>query len=38
MLDVAYVFGAVAFFAIMLAYVDGCARLGRTAADGDAER
>jgi len=35
MTDLLYVFGTVAFFAAMLAYVAGCARLGRT---GVAER
>ncbi len=29
MLDLAYVFGTLAFFALMLAYVRGCERLGR---------
>jgi hypothetical protein len=29
MIDVAYVLGTVGFFALMLAYVAGCARLGR---------
>ena len=35
MIDVAYVLGTLAFFALMLLYVRGCARLGR-AALGDA--
>ena len=34
MIDVAYVLGTVAFFALMLAYVRGCARLGRGASAG----
>lgn len=33
MLDVAYVVGTVAFFAIMRGYAIGCARLGRDATD-----
>jgi hypothetical protein len=33
MFDVLYVLGTFAFFALMLAYVAGCARLGRAAAD-----
>ena len=37
MLDLAYVLGTVAFFALMLAYVRGCEQLGRTSAN-DAER
>ncbi|MGZ8413542.1 MAG: hypothetical protein ACXW61_12325 [Gemmatirosa sp.] len=39
MIDLAYVLGTLAFFALMLAYVRGCAALGRDA-DGarDAER
>lgn len=28
-IDLAYVLGTLAFFALMLAYVAGCARLGR---------
>ena len=32
MIDLAYVLGTLAFFALMLAYVRGCERLGRTAA------
>lgn len=32
MIDLAYVLGTVAFFALMLAYVRGCERLGRAAA------
>jgi hypothetical protein len=35
-IDLAYVLGTVAFFALMLAYVRGCERLGRAAA-ADAE-
>ncbi len=35
MMDVIYVLATVAFFALMLAYVVGCNRLGRTA---DVER
>jgi hypothetical protein len=31
MLDIAYVLGTIAFFAAMLAYVRGCAALGRGA-------
>lgn len=30
MLDVLYILGTVAFFALMLAYVAGCRRLGRS--------
>jgi hypothetical protein len=33
MLDAAYVIGAILFFALMLAYVSACARLGRTASE-----
>jgi hypothetical protein len=33
-IDLAYVLGTVAFFALMLAYVRGCARLGRAAGAG----
>jgi hypothetical protein len=29
MIDLAYILGTVAFFALMLAYVRGCERLGR---------
>ena len=29
MLDILYVIGTLAFFALMLAYVGGCERLGR---------
>ena len=29
MIDLAYVLGTLAFFALMLLYVRGCARLGR---------
>lgn len=29
MIDLAYVLGTVAFFALMLGYVTGCERLGR---------
>ena len=32
MIDLAYLVGIVAFFALMLAYVRGCERLGRAAA------
>ena len=32
MIDLAYVLGTAAFFALMLAYVRGCERLGRAAA------
>jgi len=35
MADLIYVFGTISFFALMLAYVSGCARLGRIVA-GDA--
>lgn len=31
MIDLAYVLGTAAFFALMLAYVRGCERLGRGA-------
>jgi hypothetical protein len=31
MVDLLYVFGTVAFFALMLAYVHGCETLGRSA-------
>lgn len=37
MIDLAYVLGTLAFFALMLAYVRGCAALGRDGAR-DAER
>lgn len=37
MLDVIYVLGTLAFFALMLAYVHACAALGATAA-ADTER
>jgi hypothetical protein len=30
MLDLAYILGTLAFFALMLAYVAGCERLGRS--------
>jgi hypothetical protein len=30
MLDIIYILGTVAFFALMLAYVAGCERLGKT--------
>lgn len=30
MLDLVYVAGTLGFFALMLAYVQGCARLGRS--------
>ena len=33
MIDLAYVLGTLAFFALMLGYVRGCARLGEGAAD-----
>jgi hypothetical protein len=33
MIDLIYVFGTIAFFALMLAYVHGCALLGRTASN-----
>ncbi len=33
MIDILYVLGTLAFFALMLAYVAGCARLGRAADD-----
>ena len=33
MIDVAYVLGTVDFFALMFAYVRGCERLGRAAAE-----
>ncbi len=31
MLDIVYVFGSLGFFALMLAYVVACERLGRSA-------
>lgn len=34
MYDVMYIFGSIAFFALMLAYVAGCERLGGSAAEG----
>jgi hypothetical protein len=37
MKDVAYVVGTVGFFALMLAFVAGCARLGRAADSEHAE-
>lgn len=37
MKDIAYVLGTLAFFASMLAFVAGCARLGRTADSESAE-
>jgi hypothetical protein len=37
-LDLLYVAGTVGFFALMLAYVAGCARLGATAAEQGDER
>ena len=33
MLDVVYVLGSIGFFALMLAYVRGCERLGRSGAE-----
>lgn len=33
MLDIVFILGTVAFFALMLAYVAGCAHLGRVSAD-----
>ena len=33
MIDLAYVLGTAAFFALMLAYVRGCERLGQASAD-----
>ena len=33
MLDILFLLGTIAFFALMLAYVAGCERLGRAAAD-----
>jgi hypothetical protein len=33
MRDIAYVFTTISFFALMLAYVAGCARLGRQPED-----
>jgi hypothetical protein len=35
-IDIAYLLGTAGFFALMLAYVAGCARLGRGAASGGA--
>jgi hypothetical protein len=37
MFDVIYLLGTIAFFALMLAYVSLCERLGRTAADAGPE-
>jgi hypothetical protein len=37
MIDLIYVLGTIAFFALMLAYVHGCELLGRTAST-DVER
>ena len=37
MLDTLYILGTVAFFALMLAYVVGCARLGRSASTEERE-
>jgi hypothetical protein len=34
MIDILYVLGTLAFFALMLAYVAGCARLGQATDDG----
>lgn len=36
MLDILYLLGSAAFFALMLAYVAGCERLGRSADAGEA--
>jgi hypothetical protein len=36
MIDFLYVFGTVAFFALMLLYVRACDRIGRDATDGRA--
>jgi hypothetical protein len=33
MIDILYLLGTLAFFALMLAYVAGCARLGQAADD-----
>jgi hypothetical protein len=33
MIDILYLLGTVGFFALMLAYTAGCARLGQTADD-----
>lgn len=33
MVDLLYITGTLAFFALMLAYVAGCARLGRSGRD-----
>jgi hypothetical protein len=33
MLDVVYVLGTIGFFALMLVYVHGCERLGRSSAE-----
>ena len=38
MIDVAYMAITIAFFAIMLLYVRGCAALGRDGADGEESR
>jgi hypothetical protein len=33
MLDILFVFGSIAFFAVMIAYVAACAKLGETVDD-----
>lgn len=38
MLDLLYLIAIVAFFALMLWYVTGCALLGRSAGEGDEEQ
>lgn len=38
LLDLVYTLITAAFFALMLWYVQGCARLGRSSTDGDEER
>ena len=38
MIDIAYMAATIAFFAIMLLYIRGCAALGRDGADGEEAR
>ena len=38
MLDIAYLFLTLSFFALMLLYVRACARLGATRESGESER
>jgi hypothetical protein len=35
MIDIVYILASIAFFAVMLAYVAGCERLGRASANED---